>query len=115
MARKHEGFTVAIIPHSAHGKGREFRITGARIPVFRALVVLVALIVAGAVYLLAFGALRHGREEALNQRIAGLSDSLSMAMDIDYRLEMIEMQLEEIRAIRRVIENLATQGAPSDE
>gem|GEM_PF-4639312 len=48
----------------------------------------------------------------LNRRIESLEDSLAIAADISTRLASIEEKLEEIRATRRVIENLATQGAP---
>jgi|GEM_PF-6535178 len=46
MARIHEGFTIAVIPHSAHGKRRELRVSGAGAPLFRTAVVLVAIAIA---------------------------------------------------------------------
>lgn len=112
MARRHEGFTIAVIPHSAHGKRRELRVSGAGAPFFRAAVVLVAISIAAAVYITVSGVAGQSRLAFLNRRIENLEDSLAMASDIGARLESIEEQLEEIRATRRVIENLATQGAP---
>ena len=112
MARRHEGFTIAVIPHSAHGKRRELRVSGAGAPLFRTAVALVAIAVAASVYISATGIAGQSRQVELNRRIESLRDSLAMAADISARIESIEEQLEEIRAIRRVIENLATQGAP---
>lgn len=113
MARSNEGFTIALIPHSAHGRRRELRVTGGSVPLFHAALVVVILVIAASVYMFASGVLTQGRVEALNRRIAGLQDSLTAAADLGTRLSAIEEQLEEIRAARRVIENIATQGAPS--
>ncbi len=112
MARIHEGFTIAVIPHSAHGKRRELRVSGAGAPLFRTAVVLVAIAIAASVYISVSGAVGQSRQAVLNRRIESLEDSLAIAADISTRLASIEEQLEEIRATRRVIENLATQGAP---
>lgn len=115
MTRRNEGFTIALIPHSAHGKRRELRVTGGRVPLFHAAMVLIVIVIASSVYMFASGVMRQGRVEALNRRITGLQDSLASTADIGARLAVIEEQLEDIRATRRVIENLATQGAPSEE
>jgi len=115
MARRHEGFTIAVIPHSAHGKRRELRVSGAGAPFFRTAVALVAIAIAASVYISVSGVVGQSRQAELNRRIENLRDSLAMASDIDARLESIEAQLEEIRATRRVIENLATQGAPPED
>lgn len=112
MARMHEGFTIAVIPHSAHGKRRELRVSGAGAPLFRAAVVLVAIAVVASVYISVSGVVGQSRQAVLGRQIESLKDSLARAADINTRLESIEEQLEEIRATRRVIENLATQGAP---
>lgn len=115
MARKHEGFTIALIPHSAQGKGREIRITGGRVPLFGALVIFLALLIGGAIYISASGFLRYTGIIELNRRIEILEDSLASAVDIESRLQAIEEQLEDVRNTRRVIENLATQGIPPEE
>ncbi len=115
MARRHEGFTIAVIPHSAHGKRRELRVTGAGVPLFRAAFVLVLLMIAVSVYMSVTGVVGQSRLVLMDQRIAGLQDSLAMTAAVGERLDAIEEQLEEIRTIRRVIENLATQGAPPAE
>ncbi|MFO7627098.1 MAG: hypothetical protein R6V62_07565 [Candidatus Fermentibacteraceae bacterium] len=112
MARRHEGFTIAVIPHSAHGKRRELRVSGAGAPLFRTAVALVVIAIAASVYISVSGVVGQSRLLVLNRRIESLQDSLARAADISARLESIEAQLEEIRATRRVIENLATQGAP---
>jgi hypothetical protein len=112
MARRHEGFTIAVIPHSAHGKRRELRVSGAGAPWFRIAVALVAIAVAASVYISVTGVAGQSRQAVLYRQIESLRDSLAMTADIGARLESIEEQLEEIRATRRVIENLATQGAP---
>lgn len=115
MARRHEGFTIAVIPHSAHGRRRELRVSGAGAPFFRTAVALVAIAIAASIYISVSGAIGQTRQTVLKRRIESLEDSLAMASDINARLESIEEQLEEIRATRRVIENLATQGAPQAE
>lgn len=112
MARRHEGFTIAVIPHSAHGKRRELRVSGAGAPWFRTAVALAAIAVVASVYISATGVAGRSRQAVLSRQIESLKDSLAMTADIGARLELIEEQLEEIRATRRVIENLATQGAP---
>lgn len=115
MARRHEGFTIALIPHSAYGKRRELRVSGGAAPFFRAAMVLLVIALAASVYISVSGAARQARIRALDKRVTELQDSLAMAGDLDRRLDLIETQLEEIRATRRVIENLATQGAAAEE
>ncbi len=115
MPPRDRGFTIAFIPHSAHGKRREFRVPGGAAPFFRLGVVFLLIILAAAAYVSWTGASSRVRIRSLDRRVAELQDSLAVAVDLDWRLNLIEARLEEIRATRRVIENLASQGASTEE
>ena len=52
MPPRDRGFTIAFIPHSAHGKRREFRVPGGAAPFFRLGVVFLLIIGGGGLRLL---------------------------------------------------------------
>ncbi|PIE51767.1 hypothetical protein CSA37_07135 [Candidatus Fermentibacteria bacterium] len=114
MAARDRSFTVNIIPHDANRKKREWIVSGRRLVFLRvALFAAVFLILAAAV-ILYFGADELSRNAELSRRNAQLQDSLAVARELNRRLDLIEMELQEMRETRDVIENLATAGLSDD-
>jgi len=115
VAVRDKSFTVNIIPHDANRSRREWRVTGKRLLLFRVVLILSAIAVAGAVIILTIGAEELSRSADLRQRNQVLTDSLSVARELNRRLDGIEQELQEIRDTRQVIENLATAGVSGEE
>lgn len=114
MALRDNSFTVNVIPHDANRGRREWIVTGRKLIIFRVLLVIVALMVLSSAVILIRGADELSRSAELRERNELLSDSLSIARELNIRLDEIEEELQEIRNTRDVIENLATAGAPGE-
>ncbi|MCK5840531.1 MAG: hypothetical protein KAH31_00070 [Candidatus Sabulitectum sp.] len=105
-----KSFTVNIIPHDATRSRKEWIVSGRKLVVFRFFAVLIFLVVATAVIVLSVGTADFTRTAELREANSLLSDSLSAARELNIRLDEIELELQEIRDTRSVIENLATAG-----
>ncbi len=114
MANRDKSFTINIIPHDATRSRKEWIVSGRKLVVFRFLAVLVLVAVAGAVTVLSVGTAEFTRTARLRDENRLLADSLSMARELNLRLDEVELELQEIRNTRAVIENLATAGASGD-
>lgn len=114
MANRDKSFTVNIIPHDATRSRREWIISGKKLVVFRSLAVLVLLAVLGSVVVISTGTAEITRTAELRERNSLLVDSLAMARELNRRLDSIELELQEIRNTRAVIENLATAGVSGE-
>jgi hypothetical protein len=110
LAGRDKSFTVNIIPHDANRRRREWIVSGRKLVIFRLIIVLLALVLAASLVTITIGAREFSDYETLRSRNTELTDSLSAARELNRRLDMIQLELEEIREIRRVIENLATAG-----
>ncbi len=115
MAPRDKSFTVNIIPHDANVRRREWIITGKKLILFRVVIAVFVLALTGSILLLSIGANRLAANAELSSRNAALTDSLRTSLELNARLDEIEDELEEIRNTRLVIENLATQGVPSED
>jgi energy-converting hydrogenase Eha subunit H len=109
-----KSFTVNIIPHDATRNRKEWIVSGRKIVVFRILAMLVVVAVAGSIVVLSVGAAEFTRTARLREENSILADSLSAAKELNQRLDAIELELQEIRSTRAVIENLATAGVSGE-
>jgi len=110
LVYRDKSFTVNIIPHDATRSRKEWIVSGRKLVIFRFLAMLVFLIVLAAVVVLSMGTAEFTRTAGLKAENSMLSDSLSVARELNIRLDRIELELQEIRDTRSVIENLATAG-----
>jgi hypothetical protein len=115
VSTRDKSFTVNIIPRDATRKRRQLRITGKRLVLFRVILFLCIASIAGSIVILALGITGMSTTAQLARRNRLLSDSLSVSLELNRRLDSIEEELVEIRHTRHVIENLATAGAPMEE
>lgn len=115
MTGRDNSFTVNIIPHDANRRRRQWIFSGRKLILFRLLSVILALIVAGSVVILTLGTGELSRNAELEMHNHALRDSLGEAVEMNKRLEVIELELEHIRDTRLVIENLATAGVSEPE
>ena len=109
-----KSFTVNIIPHDAAGSRREWIITGRKLVIFRVVATLLLLVLAGSLVVLAMGMEEVSKTTELQRKNSLLSDSLAQAIELNRRLDSIELELQEIRDTRSVIENLATAGVSGE-
>ncbi len=114
MAYRDKSFTVNIIPHDATRSRREWTISGRKQVVFRFLMALFVLAVLGSAVVLSAGTAEFTRTAALREKNSLLADSLAMARELNRRLDSVELELQEIRNTRSVIENLATAGVSEE-
>lgn len=110
MDYRDKSITVNIVPHDATRSRKEWIVSGRKLVVFRFLAVLVILAVLAAVAVLSVGTAEFTRTAELKAANSLLSDSLHTARELNIRLDRIELELQEIRDTRTVIENLATAG-----
>lgn len=115
MSTRDKSFTVNIIPRDASRKRRQLRVTGKKLVLFRIILVLSIASIAGSIVILSLGLTGLSSNSQLARRNRLLSDSLSVSLELNRRLDSIEEELAEIRHTRHVIENLATAGAPQEE
>jgi uncharacterized protein VirK/YbjX len=115
MTGRDNSFTVNIIPHDANRRRRQWKFSGRKLIVFRLIIVLLALVVASSVVIITLGTGELSRNAQLKSHNHALRDSLDEAMEMNERLEAIELELEHIRETRLVIENLATAGVSDPE
>jgi hypothetical protein len=99
------GFTLAVLPNSGK-KGRQYDISGWKLAVFRAAVILAVVLVMAGIATLVLGLTTTAETDRLAGEVSALRDSLERVTDIETRLDNIQRELEEIREARRVIENL---------
>jgi len=114
LTNRDKSFTVNIIPHDATRSRKEWIISGRMLVAFRVLVVFVLVVVVGAVTVLSVGMAEFTRTARLKDENGLLADSLSAARELNLRLDEVELELQEIRNTRAVIENLATAGVSGD-
>ncbi len=114
MAARDSSFTVNIIPHDTNRKKREWIVAGRRLVLLRIALFLSVLFLLAATVILVFGVDEFTRSTELNRRNAQLHDSLEVARELNRRLDLIELELQELRETRDVIENLATAGLSDD-
>lgn len=114
MAKRDKSFTVNIIPHDAVRSRQEWIISGRKLQLFRFVAVLLAVAILGSVVILSVGAAEFTRTAELRELNTQLADSLSTAREMNRRLDEIEVELQEIRNTRSVIENLATAGVSGE-
>ncbi len=115
MAKRDNSFTVNIIPHDAARSRREFIISGKKLVLFRLIAVFLLFAILGSVVILSVGAAELTRTAELREENRVIADSLSGAQELNRRLDSIELELQEIRDTRTIIENLATTGISGDE
>ncbi len=115
MAQRDNSFTVNIIPHDAARSRREFIISGKKLILFRLIAVLLLFAILGSVAILSVGTAEFTRTAELREENRLIADSLSGARELNRRLDSIELELQEIRDTRTIIENLATTGISEDE
>ena len=82
--------------------------------VFRVVATLLLLVIAGALVVLAMGMGEVSGAAEFQRKNSLLSDSLAQAKELNRRLDSIELELQEIRDTRSVIENLATAGVSGE-
>jgi hypothetical protein len=99
------GFTLAVLPNSGK-KGRQYDVSGWKLAVFRAAVILTVVIVAASIVTLVLGLTATAETDRLAGEVSALRDSLERVTDIETRLDNIQRELEDIREARRIIENL---------
>ena len=109
-----KSFIVNIIPHDATRSRKEWIISGRKLIVFRVVAVVLLLIFAGSVVIVSMGTAEFTRTAELRAKNRLLADSLALSRDLNSRLDGIEIELQEIRNTRSVIENLATAGASGE-
>ncbi|MCD4707798.1 MAG: hypothetical protein K8S62_08665 [Candidatus Sabulitectum sp.] len=114
MAHRDKSFTVNIIPHDATRSRREWIISGRKLVVFRFLTVLFLLALLASAVVLFTGTAELTKTAELRERNNLLTDSLATARELNRRLDIIELELQEIRDTRTVIENLATAGVSEE-
>ncbi len=114
MANRDKSFTVNIIPHATTRRGREWIVSGRKLVIFRFLAVLVVLTVLSSVVIVSVGTAEITKTAELRERNNLLADSLAMARELNYRLDGVELELQEIRNTRTIIENLATAGVSGE-
>ncbi len=106
-----KGFTATFISNS--GKTHhQFNISGWKLHLTRVILALFVLMVSAAAAIIAFGLLEAGETDRLRNEIAGLQDSLVIRRNIEARLEIIEMNLEQLSDVRQRIENIASVVSP---
>lgn len=115
MANKDKSFTINIIPRDATRNRREWIVSGKKLVFFRVLVVVLLLVMAGSVFIIFAGTAEAVRTASLIEQNGLLTDSLAIARELNSRLDNIELELQEIRETRTVIENLATAGASRED
>ena len=115
MAQRDNSFSVNIIPHDAARSRREFIISGKKLILFRLIAVLILIAILGSVAILSVGTAELTRTSVLRDENRLLADSLFLARELNRRLDSIELELQEIRDTRIIIENLATTGISGDE
>jgi len=114
LTNRDKSFTINIIPHDAAGNRKEWIISGRGLVAFRVLVVLILVAVTGSIVILSVGTAEFTRTARLRETNRLLVDSLSTARELNLRLDEVELELQEIRNTRAVIENLATAGVSGD-
>ncbi|MCK5133424.1 MAG: hypothetical protein KAR40_14880 [Candidatus Sabulitectum sp.] len=114
MTHRDKSFTVNIIPHDATRSRREWIVSGRKLVIFRFLAVLVLLAVLASVVIISVGTAEFTRTAELREENSLLVDSLVIARELNRRLDNIELELQEIRDTRAVIENLATAGVSGE-
>jgi energy-converting hydrogenase Eha subunit H len=114
LANRDKSFTINVIPHDAAGSRKEWIVSGRGLVIFRILAVLILLAVAGSIVVLSVGTAEFTRTARLRETNRLLVDSLSTARELNLRLDKVELELQEIRNTRAVIENLATAGVSGD-
>jgi hypothetical protein len=107
------GFTLAVLPHNGK-KGRQYDVSGWKLALFRAVVILLVAFVVGSVVTIAFGLTRTAGMTSLAREVSVLQDSLDKMTDFGIRLGNIQREIEEIREARSVIENLSTMTLDPD-
>ncbi len=115
MAVRDKSFTVKIIPHDTTRNGKEWIITGTRLLVFRIIFVLLFVLIAGSIVVVSVGTSDFTKTAELREQNNLLIDSLTQSRELNTRLNAIEIELQEIRATRVIIENLATTGGPATD
>ena len=110
MAARDKSFTVKIIPHDTTRNGREWTIFGTKFLVFRIILILLFVLFAGSIAIVSVGASEITKTAELREQNSLLLDSLTQSRELNTRLDVIEIELQEIRATRTIIENLATAG-----
>lgn len=110
MALRDKSFTVKIIPHNATRNSREWTISGNKLLAFRIILIFLFLIFASSIVIISFGTTEITKTAELREQNTLLLDSLVKARELNTRLDVIEVELQEIRATRTIIENLATVG-----
>lgn len=107
------GFTLAILPHSGK-KGRQYDVSGWKLALFRAAVILIVVLVAASTVTIALGLTSTAGINRLAGEVSVLRDSLEKMTDFGISLDQIQRELEEIQEARSVIENLSTMTAGPD-
>lgn len=114
MTIRDKSFTVNIIPHDATSRRREWIISGRKLLLFRFLGLFALIAVLASVVILSVGTAEFTRTAELREENSLLVDSLVTSRELNRRLDNIELELQEIRNTRSVIENLATAGDSGD-
>ena len=114
MTHRDKSFTVNIIPHDATRSRREWIVSGKKLVIFRFLAVLILLAVLASVVIISAGTAEYTKTAELREENSLLVDSLVIARELNRRLDNIELELQEIRDTRAVIENLATAGVSGE-
>lgn len=110
MALRDKSFTIKIIPHNAARNSREWTISGKKLMAFQIITVFLFLLFVGSIVIVSFGTAEITKTAELREQNNLLLDSLVQARELNSRLDVIEIELQEIRATRTIIENLATAG-----
>ncbi len=115
MANRDKSFTLKIIPHNTARNSKEWIISGSKLLTFRIVIVLLLVLIAGSIVVVSVGTSEFTKTAELRERNDLLLDSLVQARELNTRLDIIEIELQEIRATRAIIENLATTGGPATD
>ena len=115
MAIRDKSFTLKVIPHNATRNSKEWIISGRKLLAFRIIFVLLFVLIAGSIVVISVGTSEFTKTAELREQNNLLLDSLVQARELNTRLDVIEIELQAIRATRAIIENLATTGGPATD
>ncbi len=100
-----KGFTATFISNT--GKTlHQFNVSGWKLYLVRVLMALIVLLVSASAIIVAYGLINAGETVKLRSEILQLQDSLGTRRNIETRLEILELEIQQLHEYRQRLENV---------